>query len=816
MEKINIWDNRVPVEKSSYLQDDKITYFNLDSFEIEPDKLKMIDLFCGAGGFAEGCAWAGFQSVFGVDHLEPAMKTWIKNHPHGIGCLGDIAKLDPECIKKLLEEKGIYHIDLITGGVPCQGFSIANRKHNDNDERNFLFMEYMKFVKVFMPPYIILENVSGMRSTAGGHFEQTIKEYMEELGYTVSIKLVNAADYGVPQVRKRLLFVGVRNDNEIFMPYVFPEGSYKGKYRTVEEAISDLPTLGNNEFANQYASEPLNDYQKLMRGYGKIKSIENLDVLHNHIAPNHSMETINKIAVTPQGKPMYPKFKQRIRLRLDAPSPTQLAGGIRPQFQFGHPTQPRGLTIRERARIQSFPDSYIFEGGIVQERVQTGNAVPPLLIYYIVMPIARILNQRKDDNSMYRVWYSTESFADFIIDNTLLSIKQVIKKKMYESDANNPNNFHKMPDHIRKILYLDAPDLIVEKDNEPVFSMEVTTEAGTGHNAFQRFARIAAAVENSVPAFYIYPEGKIITRKGEPTGRWDEINPLIFNALEAIMSIYGIPALLYYFPTDNIQLYRDNANNAPHVNDKGLCYENDIAKYAGCPDSSAMSMKKMFEAINEIIKETECKGVIPARSGLLRNLIIREQRNFMQQEYNSKASGKNSSNMSPMSAVKEIPTSYLMNYLSQYETNGYNIGELLRSRQMTCLYQVNAKVRGDPYPGCLAAIDYLACREGLTFEDRKKNLVMVWGKINIDHQNETIEIIDDNCSTVNDFFSDVQSSSRLNLLTKNYHELENKDKPRYFMQVRYGSTYSKIKHIRVYSYFADAILFPDGSLWRDA
>ena len=100
--------------------------------------------------------------------------------------------------------------------------------------------------------------------------------------------------------------------------------------------------------------------------------------------------------------------------------------------------------------------------------------------------------------------------------------------------------------------------------------MEVTTEAGTGHNAFQRFARIAAAVENSVPAFYIYPEGKIITRKGEPTGRWDEINPLIFNALEAIMSIYGIPALLYYFPTDNIQLYRDNANNAPHVNDKGL------------------------------------------------------------------------------------------------------------------------------------------------------------------------------------------------------------------------------------------------------
>ena len=416
---------------------------------------------------------------------------------------------------------------------------------------------------------------------------------------------------------------------------------------------------------------------------------------------------------------------------------------------------------------------------------------------------------------MYRIWYSTESFADFIIDNTVLSTKQVIKKKMYESDANNPNNFHTMPDHIRRTLYLDAPDLIVEKDNEPVFLMEVTTEAGTGHNAFQRFARIAAAVENSVPAFYVYPEGKIITRRNISAG-WDEINPLIFDALEAVMSVYGIPALLYYFPTDNIQLYRNNANNAPHANSKGLCFDANIVKYSGCPDSSATSMKKMFEALDEILNEADAKGVIPARSGLLRNLVIRDQRNFMRQESTNKAAGRPSSDMSPMSAVVELPTSYLINYLSQYETNRYNIGELLRNRQTTCLYKVNAKFRGDPYPGCLAAIDYLACREGLTFEDRKKNLVMVWGEINVDHQNQMIDIIDEKGSTITDFFSAVKGSSRLNLLTKDYNELRDKDKPRYFMQVRYGSTYSKVKHIRVYSYFADAVLFPDGSLWRDA
>lgn len=138
---------------------------------------------------------------------------------------------------------------------------------------------------------------------------------------------------------------------------------------------------------------------------------------------------------------------------------------------------------------------------------------------------------------MYRIWYSTKSFAEYIVDNTSLKKYRTYLQmnKMYESDANNPTRFHTMPDHIRKILYLDAPDLIVEKDNEPVFSIEVTTEAGTGHNAFQRFARIAASAENSVPAFYIYPEGKLISRKDKITKKlktkWDEINPLIFRAL---------------------------------------------------------------------------------------------------------------------------------------------------------------------------------------------------------------------------------------------------------------------------------------------
>lgn len=384
----NRWDKTVPVEKSSYLQDEKLVYFNQDNWEADETKLHMIDLFCGAGGFAEGCSWAGFQSVFGVDHFEPAIRTWAHNHPQALACLGDIKKVDPESIKAALAERGVHHIHLMTGGVPCQGFSRANRKHTDEDERNFLFLEFMRFAECFQPDYIILENVSGMRSTAGGRFEGEIKAHMESLGYSVNVQLVNAADYGVPQIRQRLLFVGVKEGRGLQEKYQFPKGEFADLHRTVDMALSDLPELGNNETSCRYKTPPANDFQKLMRGKGSIAAIRPSSSLANHTAPNHPQGTIDKIGATEPGKPMYDKFTQRIRLRNDAPSPTQLAGGIRPQFQFGHPTQPRGLSIRERARIQTFPDSYEFLGGMVQERVQTGNAVPPLLIYNIVRPIA--------------------------------------------------------------------------------------------------------------------------------------------------------------------------------------------------------------------------------------------------------------------------------------------------------------------------------------------------------------------------------------------------------------------------------------------
>lgn len=368
---------------------------------------------------------------------------------------------------------------------------------------------------------------------------------------------------------------------------------------------------------------------------------------------------------------------------------------------------------------------------------------------------------------MYRVWYSTESFADYIISHTSLCARNdVLKNRMYESDASKPRNFHLTPDHIRKILYLDACDLIVEKDNEPIFSIEISTEAGTGHNAFQRFARIAASVENSVPAFYIYPEGVIITRKGSKP-KWDKINPLIFRALESIMSIYQIPALLYYFPTD-IVTYNSNPESSPNLAKKGLCFDNNIVAYPGCPDAATESMKLMFKAINEILSLTENHGVKSAREKLLSNIVIRNQRTYMQEQFALKACGKHADEMSPLTAVTRVNTEYLLNYLSQYEDQAYAIGELLRGRKYSSIYQINAHFRGDPYPGALAAIDYLQCREGKTFEDRRDNLVIAFGKLEINKADRTIELTDQNGSSIKDFFKDVKSCSKHNLLTKNY------------------------------------------------
>lgn len=378
---IDVWDKSVQVEENGYYwKGDPIITGPAD---IIPQAPIVVELFCGCGGTSLGFEMAGFQIAIGCDIHKPSIETFKTNHPKAATILGDVKKVSPEMIAKLL---GGREVDVLIGGVPCQGFSLNNRKRHEDDERNSLYKEFVRFVKALKPRAVLLENVSGMKST--GNYVSTIERELSKAGdMNVKSNLLFAADYGVPQSRRRLVFVGIRGLKEFdFNEIIKTNGPGTGKpYVTVRDALSDLPSLEPNGSSTEYASLPKTDYQRMMRGQTKGGK------LLNHKAPNHPQGIVDKIRQTIPGEPMYPKFKQRIRLAWDMQSPTQVSGGIRPQFQFGHPSDNRGLTIRERCRLQSFPDTFVVSGGIVQGRVQTGNAVPPLLAKAVALAIKKHL-----------------------------------------------------------------------------------------------------------------------------------------------------------------------------------------------------------------------------------------------------------------------------------------------------------------------------------------------------------------------------------------------------------------------------------------
>lgn len=382
----NVWDKSVQVEENLYYWKNKPIIFKRPF--PKNSKYKVIELFSGCGGTSKGFEMAGFEIVLGADIHKPSVETFHHNHSSATTILGDLKTIKAEELKKLI---GKEKIDVMIAGVPCQGFSLNNRKRHETDDRNYLFKEYIRFVKAIKPRVVVLENVSGMRSTANGVFVESIEKELRNAGFSnVVHNMLNAADFGVPQTRARLLFVATKENLKFSWPKEQFGPKTKKQYRNVRDAIGDLPRVGLAQEATVYDKPPKNEYQRLMRG--KVKK------LTNHVAPNHPVDTVKKIAGTKPGDPMYPKFKQRIRLSWEKPSPTQVSGGIRPQFQFGHPEFPRGLTIRERLRIQSFPDDFVVSGGIVQGRVQTGNAVPPLLAKALATEIKMTLDNSKEDS----------------------------------------------------------------------------------------------------------------------------------------------------------------------------------------------------------------------------------------------------------------------------------------------------------------------------------------------------------------------------------------------------------------------------------
>lgn len=376
---MNKWDKQVKVEENGYYWK-KEPIINKRTYK-KTQKPVIVELFSGCGGTSKGFEMAGYDALLGVDIHQPSVETFFYNHKNSSTILGDIKKISPKTIRDLLGET---KIDVLIAGIPCQGFSLNNRKRHENDERNFLFKEFVRFAKELKPKAIMVENVSGLRTLANGKFVEDIESAIKEAtGMFVTHKLLYAPDYGVPQKRQRLVFIGTYNREFDFDDIVKTHGTPMNPYVTVKDAIYDLPRIESGQFAENYVTIPESKFAKEMR--------KNQKILHNHVAPKHPSSTIKKIMQTAPGEPMYKRYKQRIRLKWDDLSPTQVSGGIRPQFQFGHPEIARGLTIRERCRLQSFPDDFVIKGGTVQGRVQTGNAVPPLLAKAIAKALLKYL-----------------------------------------------------------------------------------------------------------------------------------------------------------------------------------------------------------------------------------------------------------------------------------------------------------------------------------------------------------------------------------------------------------------------------------------
>lgn len=368
------------VEESAYYWKGKPRVY-LPKERCDPTKGVAVDLFCGLGGLSLGFEMAQFECALGLDIHEPSAQTFRETHPRSAVILGDITKIVPlgrpnqhNLVTSTLQKViGDRPVDVLMAGIPCQGFSLANRKRSIADERNYLFLYFIELAKILEPTYVVIENVVGMKTLNNGSFVSEIEKALEEEGYSVNHHLVNTADFGVPQLRTRVVFMGAKPG----YPLIWPCGTFgtaARPHRTVWDAISDLPIIEAGQSTESYGNSPRGDltqYQMMMRA-GAQK-------LYNHQAPRHPRRVVDNISRTQPGEPMYAKYTQRIRLSWDKPSPTQVSGGIRPQFQFGHPEQARGLTVREQCRIQSIPDWVKVSGGVVQGRVQTGNAVPPLL-----------------------------------------------------------------------------------------------------------------------------------------------------------------------------------------------------------------------------------------------------------------------------------------------------------------------------------------------------------------------------------------------------------------------------------------------------
>ncbi|MGX1596551.1 DNA cytosine methyltransferase [Dietzia maris] len=375
---------------------------------MESNKLRVMDLFCGTGGFSKGFENVGpFEVVYGIDLLETSIETFKLNHSGALAIAGDIRSV-PRPEVELRTGLGPGDVDVIIGGPPCQGFSSIrpNRSTNYNDPRNNLFEEFAAYVGYWQPRVFVFENVVGLATHKNGNDLEAVVDAFSSLGYETDWRVLNAGHFGVPQKRERLILIGVQSG----IPIKWPSPTHHGNFKTiglkdrsrmlrpkesdlldldrpelppawsVMDAIGDLPEIASGESADEYTKNVSNKYQDARR--------KNATVLTNHGATKHSKKMLEIIShAGPNISSIPPHLISSgfsscySRLSPDEPAPTITVNFVHPASnKCIHPFLDRALTPREGARLQSFDDDFQFSGSnrnLIAKQI--GNAVPPLL-----------------------------------------------------------------------------------------------------------------------------------------------------------------------------------------------------------------------------------------------------------------------------------------------------------------------------------------------------------------------------------------------------------------------------------------------------
>lgn len=404
---------------------------------------KVLDLFAGAGGFSLGFHWADFRTAVAIDYSAAAVETLEGNFSeHGIRALvRDLASFTPRDLEGYLrKQEEPASFDVIVGGPPCQGWSSVGRgklrslrspggrRQEDSDPRNELYKNFLQYVRHFQPPVAVMENVPGMLSHNGNNVAEFVAESLDAVGYNVTWDRLNASEFGVPQIRERLIFVGVRKDLSII--FEFPKTRSARDRRiypevTVRDAIGDLPIIrnGSREWVRDYKTDPskLSDFAKKMRRGA------DRDAIFDHVCRTQNDQDLEAFRTLREGGRYVdlPKRLKRYRddifkdkykkLKWDAPSWTVTAHLSRDCYTHIHPSQARTISVREAARLQSFPDCFYFAGGMGTKFQLIGNAVPPLLAERIATALREQVFERPVHPAAARVEASTSRALELTI-----------------------------------------------------------------------------------------------------------------------------------------------------------------------------------------------------------------------------------------------------------------------------------------------------------------------------------------------------------------------------------------------------------------